>query len=412
MTKKNWMRIIGFVLVVCVLYAGFNVYSMFSFLNTVSTQKPFSTGDNPLTTAKWEGTEQVNILFMGVDQRNKNERPRSDTMLLASINPTTKQVSLFSIMRDTYVNIPKIGKAKINAAFADGGPELLIQTIQNFLDIPIHYYVATDFEGFAKIVDAIGGDVNVPEKMQHWDDGVYNINLEAGPQHLDGQKALMYVRYRGTPRADFDRTERQRELLKLVANKLTSPSMIVKMPSILKEVTPYAQGNISGSDIYRLGSLALSLDTANMRTEQIPPLEGLSETSVGGEQVLVPDVQATRKFVQQVIGGSGQAAVNASSQGTQGDQTQPQSGTQQNAGTAEQGSQPAEPAAQQDNRQKATVAGEYVNLRQKPGTEYEIIGQVYAGDVVSIEGQVGDWSYVQTKDGMYGYILSSLLQMQ
>ncbi|MGB8955626.1 MAG: LCP family protein [Tumebacillaceae bacterium] len=410
MTKKKWMRILAFVLVVCVLYAGFNVYSMFSFLNTVSTQKPFSTGDNPLTTAKWEGTEQVNILFMGVDQRNKNERPRSDTMMLASINPTTKQISLFSIMRDTYVNIPKLGEAKINAAFAEGGPELLIETIQNLLDIPIHYYVATDFEGFAKIVDAIGGvDVNVPEKMQHWDDGVYNINLEAGPQHLDGQKALMYVRYRGTPRADFDRTERQRELLKLVAAKLKSPSMLVKMPSILKEVTPYTQGNISGSDIYRLGSLAMSLDTANMRTEQIPPVDALTETYMGEEQVLVPDVQATRKFFQQMTGENGQAANPTPDQGNS---TQPPSGTQQNGGTVNKGSEPAKTEPKQDARPKAEVVGEYVNMRQKPGTDQEIIGQVYAGDVVSIEGQDGDWSYVQTQDGMYGYILSSLLQMQ
>ena len=405
MTKKKWMRILAFALVVCVLYAGFNVYSMFSFLNTVSTQKPFSTGDNPLTTTKWEGTEQVNILFMGVDQRDKNDRPRSDTMMLASINPTTKQISLFSIMRDTYVNIPKMGKAKINAAFADGGPELLIQTIQDFLDIPIHYYVATDFEGFAKIVDAIGGvDVNVPEKFQHWDDGIYNINLDAGPQHLDGQKALMYVRYRGTPRADFDRTERQREMLKLVAAKMKSPSMLVKLPSILKEITPYTQGNIGGTDLYRLGSLALSLDTANMRTEQLPPLDALTDTTVGEEQVLIPDIQATRKFFQQVTGDSGQAAKTAPAQGNQ---TPPSSGTQPSKG-----SQPAQPAQQQDARPKAKIVGESVNMRQKPGTQYEIIGQVYAGDVVSIEGQDGDWSYVQTKDGMYGYILSSLLQQQ
>ena len=410
MTKKNWMRIISFVLVVCVLYAGFNLYSMFSFLDTVSTQKPFSTGDNPLTTAKWEGKEQVNILFMGVDRRGKDERPRSDTMLLASINPNTKKISLFSIMRDTYVDIPKVGQAKINAAFADGGPELLIETIQSYLDIPIHYYMATDFEGFAKIVDAIGGvDVNVKEKMNHWDDGVYNINLEAGPQHLDGAKALMYVRYRGTARADFDRTERQRELLKLVANKLTSPSMLVKMPSILKEVTPYTQGNIGGTDVYRLGSLALSLDTANMRTEQLPPVEALTETYVGVEQVIVPDVEATRQFFQEVTGATDDPA--ASPDASQGGQSQPPSDSRSNGGDSGNEAQPAEQMPQ-DNRQKATVIGEYVNLRQKPGTDYEIIGQVYSGDVVSIEGEDGDWFYVQTKDGMYGYILSSLLHLE
>lgn len=179
MKKKVVWRLISFVLVIVVLFAGYNVYSMFSFFHTVGANKPFSTGTQPLNTAKWEGKGVVNILFMGVDRRGTDERPRSDTMLLASINPDTKQVSIFSIMRDTYVDIPGYGKGKINAAFADGGPELLIDTIQSFLKIPIHYYMATDFEGFSKIIDAIGGiDVDVPEDFVHADDGVYDIHLK------------------------------------------------------------------------------------------------------------------------------------------------------------------------------------------------------------------------------------------
>ncbi len=412
--KKKWWRLISIVLLVILLFAGYYVYSMFSFLDAVNTKKPFSTGENPLVTATWEGTEQVNILFLGVDSRDESERPRSDTILLLSVNPVTKKASLFSIMRDTYVNIKGVGQSKINAAFANGGPQLLIETVQDYLDIPIHYYVATDFQGFAKIIDVIGGvDVNVKEKMVHADDGVHDILLEAGQQHLDGQKALMYVRYRGTARSDFDRTERQREMVKLVGAKMSSPSMALKLPTILKEITPYTESNIGASDLYKLFTLGAKADTSGMQTEQLPPDQFLSEEVNGnGEQVLRPDIEAVRNFVREKIGSTQQPAETGSS-GNGGAQ---QAGGKTGGGGSNDGGQANKPPADQtppsDGGQRAKVVGEYVNLRQKPGTEHSIIGQVYGGDLLAIEGQVGDWYYVRTKDGMYGYVLSSLVQLQ
>ncbi|KEO83577.1 hypothetical protein EL26_09195 [Tumebacillus flagellatus] len=413
--KKIIWRLISFVLVVVVLFAGYNVYSMFSFFHTVSANKPFSTGNQPLNTAKWEGKGVVNILFMGVDRRDPNDRPRSDTMLLASINPDTKQVSVFSIMRDTYVDIPGVGKSKINAAFADGGPELLIDTVQNFLKIPIHYYVATDFEGFAKIVDAIGGiDVNVPEDFVHADDGIYDINLKKGQQHLNGQQALEYVRFRGTPRADFDRTERQREVIKLIAEKMKSPGMLVKAPQILKTIEPYTQSNL-GDNLFSLGTLALSLDASNMKTEQIPPVEALTETYVGDEAVLMPNVGLVRDYVQGILNDPNSAAnasgtaernsnSNSNSSGTGNSAAASGSGTKSQNGSSK--------PAKSGSGKTVVVTGETVNLRAKPGTEYQVIGQVFQGDVLTVEDQVGDWYYVQTESGMYGYVTSALVQPQ
>ncbi|WP_052036157.1 LCP family protein [Tumebacillus flagellatus] len=415
MKKKIIWRLISFVLVVVVLFAGYNVYSMFSFFHTVSANKPFSTGNQPLNTAKWEGKGVVNILFMGVDRRDPNDRPRSDTMLLASINPDTKQVSVFSIMRDTYVDIPGVGKSKINAAFADGGPELLIDTVQNFLKIPIHYYVATDFEGFAKIVDAIGGiDVNVPEDFVHADDGIYDINLKKGQQHLNGQQALEYVRFRGTPRADFDRTERQREVIKLIAEKMKSPGMLVKAPQILKTIEPYTQSNL-GDNLFSLGTLALSLDASNMKTEQIPPVEALTETYVGDEAVLMPNVGLVRDYVQGILNDPNSAAnasgtaernsnSNSNSSGTGNSAAASGSGTKSQNGSSK--------PAKSGSGKTVVVTGETVNLRAKPGTEYQVIGQVFQGDVLTVEDQVGDWYYVQTESGMYGYVTSALVQPQ
>jgi LCP family protein required for cell wall assembly len=335
-------------------------------------------------------------------------------MLLLSVNPVTKKASLFSIMRDTYVEIDGVGQAKINAAFANGGPELLIDTVQKFLDVPIHYYVATDFEGFAKIIDAIGGvDVNVSERMVHADDGVYDILLEPGPQHLDGRKALMYVRYRGTVRADFDRTERQREMVKIVAQKMASPGMALKLPKILKEVTPYTQSNLGPGDLYKLIALGLKVDTAGMTTEQIPPNEFLSEQqNIYGEQVLWPDIEGTRRFVKEKIGATKETGTKAEEQG--GNKAGETSKLSQNNAGSQQAGHNQKPSGQtlaQAVGQRAKVTGEYVNLRQKPGTEYPIIGHVYAGDILTVEDQIGDWYYVRTKDGMYGYVTASLVQL-
>jgi len=408
--KNKWVRIVSFVLVVVVLFAGYYVYSMFSFMNTVSTHKPFSVSDAPaMKLAEWKGTERVNLLVMGVDQRDPNERPRSDTMMLASIDPNTKHLSVFSIMRDTYVFVPGVGQSKINAAFAIGGPELLVNTVQEYLKIPIHYYVAIDFLGFAKVVDAIGGiDVQVKERMVHADDGLHDILLEPGLQHMDGYKALQYVRYRGSARADFDRTERQREVLKLVATELKSPGMLVKFPTILKDVQPHTQTNVSSGDLYPLVSLGLSLGE-NVQTQQLPPDDMLTETTRNGEMVLVPDTERVRRFVKERME-AGSAAVQP--------EPSPSAPAGQTPAPQQQAPKP-EPAQEQppaqepeETGQKGKVTGEYVNIRQKPGTEFPVIGQVYAGNVVYIEGQIDDWYYVRTQDGMLGYIKTGLLQVQ
>lgn len=408
--KKKMWRLLSFVLMIVVLFVGYNVYSMFSFFHSVSANKPFSTGDQQLNTAKWEGKGIVNILFMGVDRRDTNDRPRSDTMLLASINPDTKNVTVFSIMRDTYVDIPGVGKAKINAAFANGGPELLIDTIQKFLKIPIHYYVATDFEGFSKIIDAIGGiDVNVPEDFVHADDGIYDINLKKGQQHLNGQQALEYVRFRGTPRADFDRTERQREVVKLIAQKMKTPSMLVKAPQILKTVEPYTQSNL-GDNLFSLASLALSLDTSKMKMEQIPPVDALTETYVGGESVLLPNVVRVRDFVQDLLKKPNDSSQTSAGTGTEGSSAGDANSTGANGSSST--DRGTSTPTSTESRQTVVVTGEVVNLRAKPGTEYNVIGQVYRGDVLTVDDQVDDWYYVQTARGMYGYIAASLVQWQ
>jgi len=181
---------------------------------------------------------------MGVDARGvkEGEIPRSDTMLVASLDPVKKKISVFSILRDTYVSIPDHGTQRINSAIRYG-PNTAMQTVSDLLGIPIQYYVYTDFQGFIKLVDAVGGvDYEVEKDMVYKtiaDGPEYDIDLKKGYQHLDGNKALQYVRFRHDATSDFTRTERQRGFLKAVADKLISTTSIIKLPNILSQVTPY-----------------------------------------------------------------------------------------------------------------------------------------------------------------------------
>jgi LCP family protein required for cell wall assembly len=254
---------------------------------------------------KWEGTERVNILLMGVDARGlqKGEIPRSDTMLVASIDPVTKRGSLFSIMRDTYTKIPEHGRERINTAITHG-PNTAMQAVSDLLGIPIQYYVYTDFQGFIALVDAVDGvDFYVEKNMKYTskaDKHEYDIDLKKGMQHLDGKTALQYVRFRHDAMSDYSRTERQRNFLQAISKKLKSTTTIMNLPNILEKVNPYIDTNLSVNDMWKLATIAY--DGTMTASEQIPPMSLLVEKTVGGSQVLgVRDEDELKAFVQEQL---------------------------------------------------------------------------------------------------------------
>ncbi|MFD2701923.1 LCP family protein [Paenibacillus shunpengii] len=253
----------------------------------------------------WEGDEVVNILIMGVDARGmkEGEIPRSDAMLVASLDPEAKKISLFSLMRDSYVEIPGYNNNRINTAITHG-PNVAMQAASDLLGIPVQYYVYTDFQGFIKLVDALGGvDFEVEKDLYYVskaDNHQYDIDLKQGMQHLDGEKALMYVRFRHDAMSDFARTERQRELLKAIADKMLTSSSIAKLPSILNEINPYIDTNLSLNDIWKLASLGYQ--STLQGSEQIPPMSLLKEERIGGAAVLtVRDEEELKSYVKDVL---------------------------------------------------------------------------------------------------------------
>lgn len=255
---------------------------------------------------EWEGSERVNVLLMGGDERGlkEDEVARSDSMLVASFDPVTKRIHLFSVLRDTHVEIPGYKDNRVNAAITLGGPELTMKTIGGLTGLDIQYYVYVDFQGFIKLVDALGGVDFYVEKDMKYSDAAdkhrFDIDLKKGQQHLDGDKALQYVRFRHDKMSDFTRTGRQRDFLKAVAAKLKSGWNLVKLPDILGEVIPYVETNMSAGDMLKLASLGYKSHQAG--SAQIPPMELVTDEKVNGSAMLgIRNRDALRDYVQETL---------------------------------------------------------------------------------------------------------------
>ncbi|WP_308637808.1 LCP family protein [Paenibacillus silvisoli] len=310
--KKPWKWAILGAVVAVVAVVGFFIYQgvgVYNGLEGISKPKEESRfgqfeeveAEKP---PEWEGTERVNILIMGGDNRGlkKSETARSDSMMVLSVDPVTKKAHVFSVLRDTYVEIEGHGEGRINTALALGGPNLAMKTIGNLLGLDVQYYLYTDFEGFKSLIDAIGGIQNfeVEKNMNYVDnaDGNrYDIHLKKGIQDLDGTTALQYVRFRHDAMSDFTRTERQRKLLNAVADKMKNGWNLLKMKKIVDSIQPYMESNIEVSDMMKLAQLGVKTHIAGQA--QVPPMELIGDKKAGGASVLaVSDESELLQFVQ------------------------------------------------------------------------------------------------------------------
>lgn len=222
-----------------------------------------------------------NIVVMGVDERDK-DAGRSDTLFVVMLDPKNNNVSLLSIPRDTMVRVPGRGWDKINHAFAYGGHKLTQQTVEEFLGIQINNYVVVDFSGFKDLVNAIGGiDINV-EKDMYYEDPYDNlvIDLQQGRQHLDGEKAIQYVRYRDEE-GDIGRIKRQQHFMMAIYEKMTSTQILTKVPSLVKELTRMIKTDMPLTDMARVGK---AMNSA-MKEQK-----GIKMAMVPGEPVYIDEV--------------------------------------------------------------------------------------------------------------------------
>jgi LCP family protein required for cell wall assembly len=247
---------------------------------------PALAGDVDPTKLKGEGDGRINLLLLGIGGAGHEGANLSDTMIVASIDPRTKDVAMLSLPRDLWVPIPGYGSAKINAAHAygerkknaGGGPALAKETVSKLLDIPIHYYGRIDFNGFKRGIDGIGG-VNVVVEKDLYDpsypadrgSGYNPFSIKAGARHLNGATALKYVRCRhGSCGNDFGRAARQQQVLLAFRDKVLSLSTLTnpaKLSGLIDLVGSSARTDMQLSEIRKLAELVKDIDPSKMTSK-------------------------------------------------------------------------------------------------------------------------------------------------
>lgn len=267
------------------------------------------------TPLKSEGV--YNILLIGNDSRSQGDDGRSDAMILLSITKKTKSIQMISLLRDMYVDIPGYDGNRLNAAYAYGGPELLIETIKQNLGIEVNRYVVVNFQAFANLVDAVGGvDLELTNEEVQWVNAYLNeynmlrgmpIDTDyldtslSGMIHLNGPQALAYSRnrYIGT---DFGRTERQRKILSAVIKKLPLTAF-TNMGELVDGLFPNLTTNLTKGECMQLSLQAGKLVTYELVQSSIPIQGSYSNATIRGMAVLQVDFEENKRYLREQIYG-------------------------------------------------------------------------------------------------------------
>ena len=260
----------------------------------------------------WPGTDRVNILLLGIDKRDDEPiaGTRSDTMMLASIDPVSKSAALVSLPRDMWVTIPGCtynagcigGKQRINVAHAVGGPELATKTVTADFGVTIQHYARVDFHGFQQMVDAVGGvviDVDWPVKDDEYptpDYGYMRIYFGPGPQLMNGDQALEYARSRHGMN-DFARAGRQQKVILSVRNRVLQLDMLSKAPELLSIAQNSISTDLSPVEMLELAKLVSQVDRDRISnlvidTNYVQPFVGDD-----GADLLDPNIPAIRRAI-------------------------------------------------------------------------------------------------------------------
>lgn len=219
-----------------------------------------------------EATGRINILLIGLDEVPGEDANRSDSIAFVSIDIDDKVVRLLSLPRDTRVQIPDRGWQKLNHAYAYGGAELLKNTLVNYLGVPIQYHVIVNFKSFPQLVDMIGGvTIDVPKRLHYTDRaGSLYIDIPAGEQHMDGKTVLGFVRFRHDALGDIGRVERQQIFLKSVFRKIKEPSIIPKIPELIRQSMKLVKTNMTISQSIQLASYLKDQDPSRTVFRTLP----------------------------------------------------------------------------------------------------------------------------------------------
>ncbi|MEH7481187.1 LytR family transcriptional regulator [Neobacillus drentensis] len=243
---RKWVKVTGTILLIMLIGGGVYGSTVYkSFKNAVATmhqpieRKHSEKREEPVSLQE---KDPFSVLMLGVDER-EGDTGRSDTMIVLTVNPNNKSVKMLSIPRDTRTEIVGKGKQdKINHAYAFGGIPMAMDTVENFLDIPIDYFIEVNMKGFTDMVDAVGG-VKVQNDLDFTQDG---FHFPKGELTLNGKKALSYTRMRKQdPRGDFGRQARQRQIIEGVVKEGASLSSLTKYSDIFTVLGKNVKTNLT-----------------------------------------------------------------------------------------------------------------------------------------------------------------------
>jgi len=267
----------------------------------------------------WDGASRVTILVMGLDHRDWEAGegpPRTDSMILLTIDPVTKSAGMLSIPRDLWVEVPGFGHNKINSAYQlgegsrlpGGGPGLAVSTVEQFLGITINYYAQIDFGAFERFIDEIGGvKITVEKKIRVQIIGVEKLErLDVGTYTLPGDIALAYARARNSEDGDFDRARRQQQLIVAIRNQFLRPDVqrliLTDGIRLYQELSSGVNTNMSFDEMIKLGFLALEVDLDHVESAVIAPPDYVTlGMSPDGLSILKPITENIRLLRDQVF---------------------------------------------------------------------------------------------------------------
>lgn len=313
--RKKSSTLKGFLtfLLVLVLVAAAGLYFLVgSVYNKMDYERVDQLASEPM---KEDGV--TNILLIGNDSRSQGEDGRSDAMILLSISKKTKKIHMTSLLRDMYVEIPGRDGNRLNAAYAYGGPTLLLETIEQNLGIKVNRYVLVNFQAFANLVDAVEGvDLELSNEEVKWVNAYLNeYNLLEGRDiktdyldeslsgmiHLNGPQALAYCRNRYIG-SDFERTNRQRKVIAAVVAKLPV-ALASNSGELVEGLFPQLTTNLTQSECYSLSLQASKFLTYEMVQSSIPIEGSYKNTTIRQMSVLEVDYEKNKEFIRQNIYG-------------------------------------------------------------------------------------------------------------
>lgn len=287
--RKTWIWVTGIIFLLLAGSIGAYFYTMYETMTyTVESMHAPIVRERAPRIITFEKAEPFTVLLLGVDER-AGDKGRSDTMIALAVNPEKESIKMLSIPRDTLTEI--VGRDtedKINHAYAFGGVEMSMDTVEKFLDIPIDYYVKVNMEGFQDIVDSVGG-VSLNNEMEFT---AGKMNFEKGQLNLNGEEALAFVRMRkDDPNGDFGRQTRQRQVIRGVIDKGLSLGSITKFDSIFKALGDNVTTNITLNEMI------------DIRSQYRSATKNIEQMSIDGSGIFIDNIwyyQVTEEEKQRV----------------------------------------------------------------------------------------------------------------